>query len=67
MRNGILYCKTEMQEVNCPDRNTMQLELPEAFRKQPLQCCHDDLGHLGIEQMIDLLRDYFYCQECLMI
>ena len=38
----------------------MQLVLPEAFRKQALQGCHDDLGHLGIDQTIDLLRDQFY-------
>ena len=55
MRNGILYHKSE---VNCPERSTMQLVLPETFRK--LQGCHNDLGHLGIEQMTDLLRDWFY-------
>ena len=33
----------------------MQLVLPEALRKQALQGCHDDLGHLGIEWTIDLL------------
>ena len=60
MRNEILYHKTELQEVNHPDRNTLQLVLPKAFRKQALQGCHDDLGHLGIEWMIDLLRDHFY-------
>ena len=60
MRNGILYCKNENQEVNQPNRNTMQLVLPKAFRKQALQGCHDDLGHLGIEQTIGLLRDWFY-------
>ena len=49
-----------MQEVDHPDRNTMQLVLPESFRKQALQGCHDDLGHLRIEQTIDLLRDHFY-------
>ena len=38
----------------------MQLVLPEAFRKQALQGCHDDLGHLRIEWIIDLLRDHFY-------
>ena len=32
----------------------MQLVLPEAFRKQVLQGCHDDLGHLEVEQTIDL-------------
>ena len=60
MRNGILYCKNEIQEVKYPYRNTMQLVLPKAFRKQALQGCHDDLGHLGIEQTIDLLGDQFY-------
>ena len=60
MRNGILYCKNEIQEVNHPNRNTMQMVLPIAFRKQALQDCHDDLDHLGIEQTIDLLRDQFY-------
>ena len=57
IRNRILYCKSE---INHPDRSTMQLVLPETFRKQALQDCHDDLGHLRIEQMIDLLRDHFY-------
>ena len=57
MRNRILYCKSE---VNCPDRSTMQLVLPEILRKQAMQSCHDDLGHLRIEWMIDLLRDHFY-------
>ena len=37
MRSGILYCKNEIQEVNHPDRSTMQLVLPETFRKQALQ------------------------------
>ena len=33
MRNRILYHKNEIKEVNHPDRNTMQLVLPEAFKK----------------------------------
>ena len=59
MRDGILYHKNETQEVQCPDRNTMQLVLPEPYRKQALQGCHDGLGHLRIERTIDLLRDWF--------
>ena len=42
MRNGILYHKNEIQEVDHPDRNTMQLVLPESCRKQALQGCQDD-------------------------
>ena len=38
----------------------MQLVLPETFRKQALQGCHDDLDHCRIEWTIDLLRDQFY-------
>ena len=37
----------------------MQLVLPEAFRKQALQGCHHDLGHLRVEWTIDLLWDHF--------
>ena len=54
-RNGILYCKNEIQEVDHPDRNTIQLVLPESFRTQALQGCHNDSGHLRIERTIDLL------------
>ena len=57
MRKGVLYCETK---ISCPDRSTKHLVLPETFRKQALQGCHDGLGHLGIKQTIDLLRDYFY-------
>ena len=57
MRNGILYCKNDTKESECPDLNTMQLVLHTTLR---LQGCHDDLGHLGIERTLDLLRDQFY-------
>ena len=35
----------------------MQIILPESFRTQALKCCHDDLGHLGLERALDFLRD----------
>ena len=60
LRNRILYCKNDTQETDCPDRNIMQLVLPTTFRIQALKGCHDDLGHLGIERTLDLLRDRFY-------
>ena len=56
MRNGILYCKSE---INHPDRSPMQLVFPQIFRKQALQGCNDDLGHLRIEKMIDLFKGPF--------
>ena len=30
------------------------------YQKKALQGYHDDIGHLGIEQMLDLLQDQFY-------
>ena len=38
----------------------MQLVLPESFRTQALKGCHDDLGRLEVESILDLLRDQFY-------
>ena len=38
----------------------MQLVLLETFRTQALKGWHGDLGHLGVERMLDLLRDQFY-------
>ena len=45
LRNGILYCKNDIKETECPDRNTMQLILPIILRTQAIKGCHDDLGH----------------------
>ena len=60
LRNGILYHKNDTKETECPDRNSMQSILPISLRMQALRGCHDDLGHLGIERTLDLLRDQFY-------
>ena len=38
----------------------MQLVLPESFRTRALKGFHDDLGHLGVDRTLDLLRDQFY-------
>ena len=34
MKDGILYHKNESQEVNHPDRNTMQLVLPDLLENK---------------------------------
>ena len=60
MRNGILYHKNDTKDSKCPDQNTLQLMLPTVLRLQALKGCHDDLGHLWIESILDLLRDQFY-------
>ena len=38
----------------------MQLCLPKPYRKEALEGCHDNVGHLGLGRTIDLLRDRFY-------
>ena len=57
IRKGVLYRKVAASR---DDRNTMQLVVPTKFRQQAINGCHDDLGHLGIEKTLDLLRDRFY-------
>ncbi|XP_076830977.1 uncharacterized protein LOC143476602 [Brachyhypopomus gauderio] len=37
-----------------------QLVLPAEFRGAVLKSLHDDMGHLGVERTIDLLRSRFY-------
>ena len=56
LRNRILYHKNDTKEIDCPDRNTMQLVLPKSFGTQALKGCHDDFGHLGVERTLDLFK-----------
>ena len=58
LRNGVLYRYTNNSQR--PDRNSMQLCLPKAYRKEALEGCHDNVGHFGLDRTIDLLRDRFY-------
>ena len=38
----------------------MQLVLPTALREVALRGCHDEVGHLGLEHMLDLMHDRFF-------
>ena len=38
----------------------MQLVLPAAYREVALKGCHDEVGHLGLECMLDLMHDRFF-------
>ena len=38
----------------------MQLVLPTAHREVALRGCHDEIGHLGIECMLDLMHDRIF-------
>ena len=37
----------------------MQLVLPTAHREVALRGCHNEVGHLGLEHMLDLMCDRF--------
>ena len=41
-------------------KNIYHFVLPRNFRKQALEACHDDIGHLGKERVLSLLTDRFY-------
>ena len=57
MRQGLLYRK-----VRRPGENVacMQFVLPTKYWKMAIQGCHDDVGHMGVAQSINLLQDQFY-------
>ena len=55
LRGGVLYrARQEHGQV------THQLVLPAELRATALRGLHDDLGHLGIERTLDLVRSRFY-------
>ena len=57
LRNGLLYKKCVS---NNRETGYLQFVLPKLFRKQALEACQDEVGHLGIERTTRLLKDRFY-------
>ena len=45
----------ESQEV------LLQLVLPATHWEITLKGCHNEVGHLGLEWMLDLMCDHFFC------
>lgn len=52
---GILY-----RRRNSAGKTIYQLVLPEKFHQDVLKSLHDDLGHMGIDRTLDLVRNRFY-------
>ena len=44
----------------CDNIIKFQLVLPEEYRKAALQGCHDQVGHLGRDRTLELLRDRYF-------
>ena len=74
-KNNVLYRRRIIQ-----DREQFQLLLPAAFQEQALKGVHNDVGHLGLDRSIQLLRQRYYwpfmyaslqkhisrCQQCIL-
>lgn len=55
VKNGLL-CRVGKKS----NEKTVQLVLPGELRGKVLYALHDDMGHLGVERVTDLLRARFY-------
>ncbi len=53
--DGVLYRRRSVA-----DKVMYQLVLPEEFHSDVLNHLHDDLGHMGIDRTLDLVRNRFY-------
>ena len=55
IKQGILYRKSQVN-----DKARLQLVLPLSYRPKAMAGCHDLVGHLGQDRVLELLRDRFY-------
>ena len=54
--DGVLYRKFTSNDAS----DTLQLVLPKSHRAEALRGLHDDVGHLGYERTLDLVRSRFF-------
>ena len=57
LKNGLLYQKTILKDHL---ESVTQFVLPKRFIHKVILACHDDNGHLGIEQTLRLLQERFF-------
>ena len=57
LKKGVLYRWARARESG---ETLLQLVLPAAQREVALRGCHDEVGHLGLEHMLDLMCDRFF-------
>ena len=55
--NNLLDQKNRNQQK---EEEYLQFVLPRNFRKQALEACHDEIGHLGKDRVLSLLVDRLY-------
>ena len=56
LKQGVLYRRTTQVDR----RTKLQLVLPHSHRTRAIAGRHDQVGHLGQDRVLDLLRDQFY-------
>ena len=57
LKKGILYRQARPRES---EETLLQLVLPTAYREVALRGCHDEVSHLGLQHMLDLMHDRFF-------
>ena len=56
LKQGALYRRVTSSDA----RPRLQLILPPSHRNKAIEGCHDQVGHLGKDRVLELLRDRFY-------
>ena len=56
LKQGVLYRRTTQVDM----KTRFQLVLPPAHHNKAIEGCHDQVGHLGHDRVLELLRDQFY-------
>ena len=56
LKQGILYRQLQVTS----NKSRFQLVLHIEYRQKAMAGCHDQIGHLGQDRMLKLLRDRFY-------
>ena len=56
LKQGVLYRRTTLVDA----KSILQLILPPLHCTKAIEGCHDQVGHLGQDRVLELLRDQFY-------
>ena len=56
LKQGVLYRRITLVDA----KSRLQLILPPSHCTKAIEGCHDQVGHLGHDRVLELLRDRFY-------